>query len=639
MNFAALAGLWAALLALPVIGLYILKIKRHRRDVPYLKLWQDLVADQMFTTLFQRLQRWLSLALQLLILTCLVGAFAILTLSDSFLREDSVVVVVDCGASMNGREKSAKDSRSRFDAAVAAARELIEGRSAEDEIAVIAAGGQPEVLQGFSRSTLRLREACDALTVARGSSDLRAAHRLAKDLLADKKHPRVVLLSDAAGGVAEALTKEDQDTRWQRIGEAVANVGIVRFQARRNHAMGTDYLLLVVKNFATEPQTCRVEIGFEGSTKRVLPLELAADGEFQETVPLSLPEGGFAKAEIVHTPAEDGSAGFDGLALDDVAYAAVPTSRLYRVLLIAPDEATEAPFKAAMAAMGTLIDRTGSQAMSVAAFSATAQETAAKFDLVLLVNVQVEALPPAGCFLCINTLPGGLAAKTLGIENKPELQEADGDHPLTRFLETKSMTPASAKPLDLSAGQTFLSSKVGPVGVVFQTLNRRVVYLGLDVVGDLFFLQVAFPILLRNVFAWVHEQDSELLQPVYKPGEVMRNRFSVSDASVEVGWRHEWVRKEGKRDVAVVNGSFAFADTAEPGRYWVRTADRDFRTAVNLFDATESDLRMPEATPDASLDVERAGFLFGRDLWPLLLLIACGLWVLEWGLFHRRFTE
>ncbi|MEZ5966505.1 MAG: VWA domain-containing protein [Planctomycetota bacterium] len=638
MNFAAIAGLWAGLLALPVIALYILKIKRHRREVPYLRLWQDLVADQMFTTLFQRLQRWLSLLLQLLILACLVGALAVLTLSDSFLREDSVVLVVDCGASMNGREKNARDSRSRFEAAVAAAREMVEGRSAEDEMAVVAAGAQPEVLQGFSRSTLRLREACDALRVAPASSDLRAAHRLAKDLLADKKHPRIVLFTDAAGGAAAALADEDPNVRWRRVGETVANVGIVRFQARRNHGLGTDYLLLVVKNFASEPQACRVEIGFEGSTKRVLPLELAADAEFQETIPLTLPEGGFAKAEIVHDKSADGSDGFDGLALDDVAYAAVPTARLYRVLLIAPPDA-EAPFKAALAAMGTLVDREGSQAMSLAAFAANAEDTAAKFDLVLVVNQQVESLPSRGCFLSINALPGGLPAKALGVETKPELQEAEANHPLARFLEPKSMRPSAARPLDLSSGTPFLSSKAGPVGVVFQTATRKVVYLGLDVLGDLFFLQVAFPILLRNVFGWVHEQDSELLQPTYRPGEVMRSRFTVADASVEVGWRHEASRQDGKRQVPVAAGSFTFADTGQPGRYWVRTADRDFRTTVNLFDVSESDLRMPEAESTADLDIERAGFLFGRDLWPLLLLVACGLWVLEWALFHRRFTE
>lgn len=638
MNFAAAAGLWLSLLALPVVVLYILKIKRHRRDVPYLRLWVDLLADQVFSTLFQRLQRWLSLLLQLLILACLVGAFAVLTLSDSFLREDSVVLVVDTGASMAGREKP-DATRRRFDAAVAAARDLVEGRSAEDEIAVIAAGAQPEVLLGFSRSTLRLREACDALAPSRASSDLRAAHRLARDLLAEKKHKRVLLLSDAAGGAADALTKEDADLRWVRIGESVDNVGIVRFQARKNHAVGTDYLLLVVQNFGATRHALRVEIGLEGVTKKVLPLDLAPGAEHRETLELSLPEGGFAKAELVFEKTAEGTPGRDGLGLDDVAYAAVPPSRLYRVALVTPDAGTEAPFKAALGAMGAIVDHTGSQGMDLATWQAKAEEYARSFDLVVFAGAKPEALPEAGNFLCVNVLPGGLPAEELGLEARPAIRDFDADHPLARFLEPKSLSPASARPIDLRAGRVFLSTVGGPVGVVFQSPTRKVVYLGLDVLSDLFFLQVAFPILVRNVFTWIHEQESELLDATYRPGEVMRARFSVADPSVELGWRHEWSRAEGTVRVPVVDGRFAFADTAEPGRYWVRTRDRDFRTTVNLFDASESDLAMPEAAADADLGVERAGFLFGRDLWPLLLLGACGLWLLEWGLFHRRLTE
>ena len=182
MSFAASAGLLLSLVAIPVVVLYILKIKRHRRTVPYLKLWADLVGDRQFSTLFQKLQRLFSLLLQLLILMCLVFAFASLTLSDSYLKEESVVLVIDTSASMNGLEKI-DGARTRFEAAVERARQIVEGRSAEDEFAVIAAGVQPEVLQGFTRSTLRLREALEALAPTKASGDLEAAVRLGEDLL------------------------------------------------------------------------------------------------------------------------------------------------------------------------------------------------------------------------------------------------------------------------------------------------------------------------------------------------------------------------------------------------------------------------------------------------------------------------
>jgi len=304
LSFAALSGLWLGLIAIPVVALYILKIKRHARVVPYLRLWEKLVAEQRFTSLWRKLQRLLSLLLQLAIAAGLVGAFAMLTFSDSFLQEDSVVLVLDTSASMQARSEIAGE-RSRLDVALEKARGLVEGRSSEDELAVVVAGEQPEVLQGFTRSTLRLREALAAVGPTCASGDLAAAHRLAKDLLQDKKHPRILLLSDAAGGEAERLAEADGITRWLRVGNGVPNLAIVRFQARKNHAVGTDYLLTVVANYSERPARATLEISVESSTKKVLPLELGPGEEKAETIELDLPEGGFARAQLVHPAGAD----------------------------------------------------------------------------------------------------------------------------------------------------------------------------------------------------------------------------------------------------------------------------------------------------------------------------------------------
>ena len=639
MNFAALSGLWLGLIALPVIALYILKIKRHQRVVPYLRLWEKLLAEQRFSSLFHRLQRILSLLLQIAIAACLVGAFAMMTLSDSFLKEESVVLVIDTSASMQGLEK--KDStKTRFAAALERAKDLVEGRSAEDEYAILAAGAEPEVLQGFSRSTLRLREALSALKPTRASGDLEAAHRLAKDLLQGKKHPRVLLLSDAAGGSAEQILKSDPDARWLRVGESVPNLGIVRFQARKNHAVGTDYLLMAVTNFSDQKRTANLEIALEGATRKVIPLELAPGEEHSEVMELDLPEGGFAKATLVHPQAADGKPGHDALDLDDVAWAAVPPARLYKVLLVAAAPEQEPPFKAAFSALSGLVDPKQSRVATLEEWQKESESFAKAFDLVLFVNTAPTSLPSEGCYLAINALPGGLPCKELGLEKGPQIKDVDAAHPMNRFLEAKSMQPATAKPLDLTGGSPFLSTGAGPVGVVFQNLQRKVVYLGLDVLSDLFFLQVAFPIVLRNALAWMHEEESELIEPNYAPGAVIRPRFTLADKAVELMWLHEWTRQKGNATIALRDGRFFWADTWEPGRYAFRTAKGDYRTTVNLFDKRESDLTMPKPPEkQTDSDIERAGFLFGKDIWPALLLLAAFLSLCEWGLFHRRITE
>ena len=69
----ALAG---GLLALPVILLYMLRLRRQEIEVSSIMLWQQLLQDTEANTPWQRLRRNLLLLLQLLILAALVFALA-----------------------------------------------------------------------------------------------------------------------------------------------------------------------------------------------------------------------------------------------------------------------------------------------------------------------------------------------------------------------------------------------------------------------------------------------------------------------------------------------------------------------------------------------------------------------------------
>ena len=481
-----------------------------------------------------------------------------------------------------------------------------------------------------------------ASTKAKGS--LESAHRLARDLLQGREHPRIVLLCDGAAGEAERLETEDDDVRWLRVGETVNNLAILRFQARKNHAVATDYLLLVVANLGEEPASAQVEIAMQGKLRKVVPVEIEPGGEYSEIIPVTLPEGGFATARLIHPKVGEGplaKPGRDGLALDDVAWAAIPSAKLYSVLLVARNEPEAVPFKAALSELGKLEDLVNprsSYSVDEAEWEAMAPEKREAFDLVVFAAVSPKTLPDHGNFFCIFGLPEGLPATARPMEAWPRIRDLDRDHPLNRFLEPKDMAPARGLPLDLTGGEVFMQTAGGPVGVVFKTAARKVIYLGLDVLSDLFFLQFAFPIMVRNALGWMHQQESMLLEATYDPGAVIRPKFSIPDPKVLVRFRRG-EEPEERAELPVRDGKFFFRDTADPGRYWVFTQQAVYRTAVNLFERGESDLRLPTNDVATELDVERSGFLFGRDLWPLLLLTALALWVLEWGLFHRRLTE
>ncbi|MEW6401097.1 MAG: BatA domain-containing protein, partial [Chloroflexota bacterium] len=75
MQFLAPAGFALLALAIPIILLYMLKLRRKQVQVSSTLLWQKLLREQQANAPWQKLKRNLLLFLQLLILAMLVLAF------------------------------------------------------------------------------------------------------------------------------------------------------------------------------------------------------------------------------------------------------------------------------------------------------------------------------------------------------------------------------------------------------------------------------------------------------------------------------------------------------------------------------------------------------------------------------------
>ncbi|MBL8165950.1 MAG: BatA domain-containing protein, partial [Anaerolineae bacterium] len=76
MSFLTPLALLGALLAIPIILLYMLRLRRREVVVSSTFLWQQIVRDNEANTPWQRLRRNLLLLLQLIILALLVLALA-----------------------------------------------------------------------------------------------------------------------------------------------------------------------------------------------------------------------------------------------------------------------------------------------------------------------------------------------------------------------------------------------------------------------------------------------------------------------------------------------------------------------------------------------------------------------------------
>src|SRR5436190_7309857 len=118
MSFLTPLALLLSLIAVPIIILYMLKLRRREVEVSSTLLWQLLMRDREANSPWQRLRRNLLLLLQLLLLSMLVLALARPFLHVPTIAAGTVVVLLDGSASMNATDVEP----SRFEAALATVR-------------------------------------------------------------------------------------------------------------------------------------------------------------------------------------------------------------------------------------------------------------------------------------------------------------------------------------------------------------------------------------------------------------------------------------------------------------------------------------------------------------------------------------
>ena len=99
MSFLAPVYLWFLLLIIPLIAIYLLKIKPEQRFTSALFLWDKIVEEKQSSALFKKLRDWLSLLLLLLTIVAVVLAMARPQLSGSNSKQN-LLLIIDNSASM-----------------------------------------------------------------------------------------------------------------------------------------------------------------------------------------------------------------------------------------------------------------------------------------------------------------------------------------------------------------------------------------------------------------------------------------------------------------------------------------------------------------------------------------------------------
>ena len=302
------AGLWAALLVVPIIALHILKPRRVQQTVAAVFLWRKVTTPVSAASPWQRLQPSWLLAAQILAALLLALLLAKPVQLTELPLAEHTIFVVDASGSM----QSTDGSPDRIEDARDRARELRSQLPANGEASLVVAGQSARAVVTRSGDARLFNDAVGQIDTFPGEGDFDGAFALAAGLDTGDRPSRVVLISD--GGVDDAdLRLAPPGTRYEKIGSDSANRGISQLTVEP--APGGLVARVTVRHYGGPDARQTVRLDVDGQTVVTESVMLAA-GEVRN-LSLNLPAGERIEAFLEPT---------DTFALDNRAVATVSRS-------------------------------------------------------------------------------------------------------------------------------------------------------------------------------------------------------------------------------------------------------------------------------------------------------------------------
>lgn len=617
MNFLLPAGFALLALAIPILLLYMLKLRRKQAQVSSTLLWEQLLRDQQANAPWQKLKRNLLLILQLLILAALVMAFARPAIQTPVIASGSVIVLLDASASMSAVDVEP----SRFEAARRIVASLVNESTSASRLTLILVGETPEILIAAESDKNLILSALEKAEVTQGGADWPAAFALAAGASYGSNEVTSVIVSD--GGLPESgLPALPGEVRYVPVGESGANLAITALALRP--AGVSPELFADVQNYDDEPHPVLLSIYFGETLVTARQLNLSAKSSESLTLTDLPATPGVYRARITSPQGEEA---LDAFALDDTAFAVYQASSARRVLLVSEgnlfiEQALASlpgirPFRALPADDGTL------------------QIPNDPFGLFIFDGLAPQELP-AGNLLFINPPVNPLFEVGEPFSNISAPQVIDG--PLTRYVDWGTVHILQAQTVSLPDwADVLIESEGKPLVFAGETSGRRIAVLTFDLRESDLPLQVAYPILFSNLVNYLIPPSPFDATQSLRPGQTLVISPPPGAEQVAVA------SPSGAAYTLPLSGSaLTFTDTEELGYYAVNFISGDSSTAeyfaVNLFDSAESDLSPREMIQVGQSAVaanvsEQVGL---REMWRWLAVIALLILLIEWQVYHHK---
>ena len=645
-----LAGaLFLAAVALPLVALYFLRLRRERRTISSTLPWERRTEDLRANAPFQRLRPSLLLFLQLLLLALLAVAVAQPVVRGWGRRGGRTILLLDCSASMSTRDGEGGVSRLEQAKRLAAARaRSLQGgglfAASAPEIMVVAFAQSPQVLVPFTTSLARVEQAIEGVaptderTVLAPALELARAHQGARrgesEEPATDEPAAVELFSDGAiADAGEAVLRGRESLQWTRVGRAdTPNAGLA--------AAGCE-------PSADDPSTLDTFAALrnQGPTEAALRLELRAGDRVAAVtprpviVPAATAAQGPGQRRVVFPSIATGSERLlrwsispaDAFAIDDQACVVAREPRALRLALVGQDDSLRSLVEALEPASLTTLGL-----VEAAAALKKDPAWAEGFDAVIWVGA-----PPAsvdrGRWLLFGPPPALTGLHPFGQPGRDFAQSWRSEHPVLQQCNLNELVVQKAHPVAAeSMWQPLVEGGRSPLVLAGRTGSGFAVLCAFEP-GD-----SNWP--FQRSFVNFTAQAIELLAGLgevggtssLEPGDMVRVR--VPDGAT--GFRIE-TPSGASEPMVVRDGEAAWGPARRVGAYRIVWKDAKGRpgerwVAVNLFDESECRVAAPERLSLGGQRVEASAGEGSLETWPLAVGAALALLLAEWWLYHRR---
>ena len=585
MTFLALTSFEATLLALAVAGaviaLHFLKIYPHRVFVSSVVLWQRVLGEKFSRSLWERLQRIISILLAVtiaLLIALSAGRPQIGAVNGKMRR---VAIVLDTSPTMNARTA---DGSTRWKHATERARTLL-AESPAAEFRIVDTSGETAFPFAPDRE--------EALEWIGRLSPANVKPRF-PTLSGDES---VYLISDGV-----ALDNIPGNVESISVFERANNVAITAFEVKPVASSPLAYeAYLEIRNYG---QPADVRLSVKGADQEIITrsVRLLSDARFRDVFDLSNFRGGSIQAGIRATN--------DALAVDDVAFAYLPIQRKIRTLLVTRGN----PYLETFLKLDP----------SVELFINNAQNYREPPDIdALIFDRFAPQTPPSKPALILGVPRVSWLPAPQGIVRKPVTTLWSRSHPIMQHVPDGELYIESATRIDSQNFAVVAGSKETPL-IVVSDKPRRVV-LTFDLSSSNFPLQSGFPIFMENVLAWFNREQVGQVALNHSPGIV---ELALPDAQVRDG-DGKIIRSDRQLGETVFSAN-------EPGLYSAAQDDNFVHIAVNLANPDLSNINRSIFTSTAT--VPRRSAWFHRELWFYMLLSAVVLLGIEWFTYQRGIT-